>query len=402
MDYRFSDAIANTPKSFIREILKLTQSDNIISFAGGLPNSALFPVDAIRHAAERVLSRDGRNTLQYSTTEGHAPLRAWIAERYARHGMKVAPEQVLITNGSQQALDLLGKVFLNPGDAVALENPSYLGAIQAFRLFRPQFHSATLSADGIDVAELQAVMGQHQCRFFYGIPNFQNPTGLSYSAATRQQLATMLQQEQQLMIEDDPYGALRFSGSSLPPVAALAPEQVVMLGSFSKVCAPGMRLGWMVAPVPVVAQLAVAKQAADLHSGYFSQRVLYQYLQDNDLDEHISQISHAYQQQQQAMVAALQQHLPPGIAHTTPEGGMFLWLTLPEHWSATDLFHIAVRHGVAFVPGEPFFADASQRHHLRMSYCTVDAATIHTGVQRLAAAMAEYAAQLPQHSKETQ
>ena len=212
----------------------------------------------------------------------------------------------------------------------------------------------------------------------------------------------MLQQEQQLMIEDDPYGALRFSGSSLPPVAALAPEQVVMLGSFSKVCAPGMRLGWMVAPAPVLAQLAVAKQAADLHSGYFSQRVLYQYLQDNNLDEHISQISHAYQQQQQAMVAALQQHLPPGIAHTTPEGGMFLWLTLPEHWSATDLFHIAVRHGVAFVPGEPFFADASQRHHLRMSYCTVDAATIHTGVQRLAAAMAEYAAQLPQHSKETQ
>ena len=177
MDYRFSDAIANTPKSFIREILKLTQSDNIISFAGGLPNSALFPVDAIRHAAEHVLSRDGRNILQYSTTEGHAPLRAWIAERYARHGMNVAPEQVLITNGSQQALDLLGKVFLNPGDAVALENPSYLGAIQAFRLFRPQFHSATLSTDGIDVAELQAVMRQHQCRFFYGIPNFQNPTG---------------------------------------------------------------------------------------------------------------------------------------------------------------------------------------------------------------------------------
>lgn len=387
--YVFSEAINHTSKSFIREILKVTQDSRIISFAGGLPNKALFPVAAIQAAANKVLQQDGENALQYSTSEGYLPLRQWIADRYKRYDLNISPEQIVITNGSQQALDLIGKLFLNPSDHIVVENPSYLGAIQAFQMYRPQFHSASLSASGIDLDELNQLYHQHQCKFFYGIPNFQNPTGLTYSLQNRQQLAEWLNQNQAIMIEDNPYGELRFMGEDLPPVYKWAPERTIMLGSFSKICSPGLRLGWMVVPEGIVDKLIVAKQAADLHTSYLGQRILTQYLLDNSMDEHISKIKIAYAQQRHAMVEALSAELPE-ISATHPEGGMFLWLTLPETWSATDLFYIAIRHGVAFVPGEPFFANEMHKNHLRMSYCTVDEAGIREGIRRLSAAIKEY------------
>ena len=396
--YPFSRAITNTPKSFIREILKLTQSEHIISFAGGLPNKTLFPVSAIQAAANKVLSDDGENVLQYSTTEGYLPLRQWIAKRYLKYGITIAPEQVLITSGSQQALDLIGKLFLDAGDAVALENPSYLGAIQAFQMYQPRFYSANLTNEGIDVEALSQIVRTQQCQFFYGIPSFQNPTGLSYSLANRKAVAQWLIQDNRIMVEDNPYGELRFSGEDLPPIYKWAPDNTIMLGTFSKVCAPGFRLGWIVAPIPVMDKFIIAKQAADLHTSYFSQRVLYQYLHDNLIDEHISKIKHAYATQCQAMIAAIQAHLPAYITLTQPEGGMFLWLTLPDNWSAIDLFHIAVQHGVAFVPGEPFFADAQRQNQLRMSYCTNDEKAIREGIRRLAAAMDEYQKRLQEPS----
>ena len=389
MDYRFSEAICTTPKSFIREILKLTQSEDIISFAGGLPNKQFFPVEAMRLAADKVLREDGQAVLQYTTTEGYFPLRQWIADRYAQRGCHVSPEQVLIVTGSQQALDLIGKVFLDKGDYVALEKPSYLGAIQAFRMFQPKFHEVLLEEDGVDVAELAASMAQHQSKFFYGIPNFQNPTGLTYSLAKRQALAEFLISSGNVMIEDDPYGELRFIGHMLPPVFHYAPHNTVLMGSFSKICAPGLRIGWVVATPEILDKLTIAKQAADLHSSYFAQRVLCQYLQDNDIDQHIQRIRDAYLQQRTAMVMALREYMPPEVRFTEPEGGMFLWLTLPESCPAMALFPRAVQHKVAFVPGEPFSTDEQTSYQIRMSYCTVDSDTIVEGVKRLAAAIRE-------------
>ena len=389
MNYRFSDASNNTPKSFIREILKLTQSDDIISFAGGLPNKAFFPIAAIEAAAVKVLQNDGANALQYSTTEGYLPLREFIANRYKSRGVNLDPKNILITTGSQQALDLLGKALLNKGDYVCLERPSYLGAIQAFQMFQPQFQEVDLTATGIDLPELEKQMAATQAKFMYAIPNFQNPTGLTYSLESRQNLAEYLKRSGNVMVEDDPYGELRFIGEHLPNVYSFAPENVILLGSFSKVCAPGMRIGWMVANDEVMERLVTAKQASDLHTPILTQRILAQYLADNSLDEHIKTIQAAYFEQRQAMVDALHQYMPAGVTFTEPEGGMFLWVSLPKNCPAMSLFPIAVKHKVAFVPGEPFSTEGKTSYDIRMSFCTVDAATIVEGVKRLAAAIAE-------------
>lgn len=389
MNYRFSAASNNTPKSFIREILKLTQSDDIISFAGGLPNRLFFPIAAIQDATNKVLEQDGANALQYSTTEGYLPLREYIAKRYQARGMNISAKNVLITTGSQQALDLLGKVFLDKGDYVCLERPSYLGAIQAFQMFQPQFQEVDLTATGIDLPELERQMADKQAKFFYAIPNFQNPTGLTYNLANRQALAEYLKRSGSLMVEDDPYGELRFIGEHQPTVYSFAPENVILLGSFSKVCAPGMRLGWMVANDEVMERLVTAKQASDLHTPIITQRILAQYLADNSLDEHIKTIQDAYKAQRVAMVESLRQYMPAGVTFTEPEGGMFLWVSLPKNCPAMSLFPIAVKHKVAFVPGEPFSTEGKTSYDIRMSFCTVDAPTIEEGVKRLAAAIDE-------------
>ncbi len=391
MQYRFSQAISNTPKSFIREILKLTQSDEIISFAGGLPNKDFFPVKAIAQAAQVALTQNGESTLQYGMTEGYTPLREWIVKRYQDKGVNINKDNVLVVSGSQQALDLLGKVFLDIGDVVALEKPSYLGAIQAFQMFQPQFEEVTLDESGVNLAQLANVMQTSQAKFFYGIPNFQNPTGLTYSLEHRQALAQYLIDNNQLMVEDDPYGELRFIGETLPSVYSLAPDNVILLGSFSKVCAPGMRIGWVVANNEIINQLVTAKQASDLHTSILSQRVLFEYLQANSLDEHIEKIRTGYKAQRMAMVNALKEYMPEGISFTEPEGGMFLWVTLPENCSALDLMPIAIKHQVAFVPGDPFSTvEGGAKRHMRLSYCTVDSEKIVEGIKRLAAAIHEY------------
>ncbi len=393
MQYRFSTAITNTPKSFIREILKLTQSDEIISFAGGLPNKQFFPSDAIAKAAQVALSVDAEKTLQYGMTEGYTPLREWIVARYQSQGVNITIDNVLITSGSQQALDLLGKVFLDKGDVVALEKPSYLGAIQAFQMFQPEFQEVTLDESGVNLDELSNVMSTSHAKFFYGIPNFQNPTGLTYSLEHREQLAQYLINNNQLMIEDDPYGELRFIGETLPSVYSLAPDNVILLGSFSKVCAPGLRVGWTIANAEIIDQMVTAKQASDLHTSILSQRVLFEYLNANDLDAHIQTIRQAYKEQRMSMVNALKQFMPEGITFTEPEGGMFLWVTLPEGCSSLDLLPIAVQHKVAFVPGNPFSTQKNgAERHMRLSYCTVNSELIVEGIQRLAAAIHEFQA----------
>ncbi len=374
--------------SFIREILKAGDDPDVISFAGGLPNPEFFPVEAISAASQKVLSMDGANVLQYSTTEGYPPLREFIARRYSdKYGLNIDASEILIINGSQQGLDLIGKLFLDKDDAVVIERPGYLGAIQALSIYEPILHSVPLLADGIDVAALELTFKKYEPKLFYAVPSFQNPSGLSYSAEKRRAVGHLLQSHNVLFIEDNPYGELRFSGEDVGPIWPYAEEQTLMLGSFSKIVAPGLRMGWICAKSEWMKKLIIAKQASDLHSNYFAQRVIYQFLQDNDLDVHIERIKTAYKQQCDLMVEMIDELFPPEIEYVCPEGGMFLWLTLPEQVSAFDLFDQAIQLKVAFVPGGPFYVDGGGKNTLRLNYSNADASQIEQGMQRLGEAI---------------
>ncbi|MDX7898452.1 MULTISPECIES: aminotransferase-like domain-containing protein [Aeromonas] len=385
----FAQRFEKVEPSFIREILKVAANPEIISFAGGLPNPHLFPVKAIEQACQDVLREQGAAALQYATTEGFAPLRQYIADRYqSRHGMEVNPDNILITSGSQQALDLLGKVLVDEGQDLIIEEPGYLGAIQAFSVYQPNFRPITLGEEGLDLAALDALLEQgSSARLLYGVPNFQNPSGVSYSRANREALAERLVRHDLLMVEDDPYGELRFEGEHLPPIAKLAPNNTVLLGSFSKTVVPAFRLGWMLVPDWLRKKVTIAKQATDLHSNAFSQQVLHRFLTDHSLDAHLEKIKEVYGRQRAAMEAALSRHCPPGVSYTRPEGGMFLWLTLPKSISAMALFDEAIKEKVAFVPGAPFYVRPEIQNTLRLSFSCVDEATTEEGIKRLCRAL---------------
>jgi 2-aminoadipate transaminase len=384
----FSDRISDVPRSFIREILKVAVNPSIISFAGGLPNRDLFPLDGIRAATERVFSESGKDALQYSTSEGFAPLREWIAKRYAKAmSLEVKPEEILITHGSQQGLDLLGKTLLNEGDHVAIEKPGYLGAIQAFSIYRSRFHQVPLWKDGPDIDTLESAINRFPVKLFYTVPNFQNPSGKSYSQESRRDVAGVLSGTDTLLIEDDPYGELRFRGTPADSFRKLMPENTVLLGSFSKIVAPAFRVGWLVARDDVLEKLLVAKQASDLHTNGPSQRIIHRYLKDNDIDAHIARIREAYGRQREAMVDSIREHFPGDAEFSEPEGGMFLWVKLPGGMSSMELFDKAIERDVAFVPGEPFYPDNPEKDTLRLNFSSVDEDTITEGIQRLARAI---------------
>jgi 2-aminoadipate transaminase len=389
VDGLFANRMGSVQKSFIREILKVTENPQVISFAGGLPNPRLFPVKEIREASVKVLDECGDTALQYSTTEGFLPLRQYLADRYLKkRGLAAGPEEILITNGSQQGLDLVGKVFLDRGDGVIIERPGYLGAIQAFSMFQPQWHSAPLLEDGVDTQVLATALQSHRIKLFYGVPNFQNPSGITYSAQNRVEAADILKQHDTVFVEDDPYGELRFIGQDLPFLKAYLGDRGILLGSFSKIIAPGLRLGWICAARKIMDKIIIAKQAADLHSNYFAQRVVHRYLVDNDIDaSHLARIRREYKKQREAMVSAIEQHFPDGVRYTKPEGGMFLWATLPEGISSLELFDSAARENVAFVPGAPFYVDGGGASTLRLNYSNSDEATIEEGIKRLGKAI---------------
>jgi 2-aminoadipate transaminase len=323
--------------------------------------------------------------LQYSSSEGDAELRAWIASRYKeKQGLNISPKNILITNGSQQALDLLGKVLLNEGDPIAIENPGYLGAIQSFSLYQPKMHTVAIDENGLNVGQLSTVLEAHKPKLLYTVPNFQNPTGISYSQDNREAVAKVVSKSDTLLIQDDPYGELRFSGEQKSNFYELLPEQTLLLGSFSKVVVPSFRLGWIVAPDWLMKPLVIAKQAADLHTNYFSQQVIFQYLKDNALDDHIEKITEFYGKQKQVMMDAIEQYFPADVKVAEPEGGMFLWVTLPVEMSAMDLFDKAIKEKVAFVPGKPFYVGGDlEENTLRLSYVTVDESSIVEGIKRI-------------------
>lgn len=386
MDPTFAARMHGARRSFIREILKVTADPEVISFAGGLPNPATFPVAEISAAAVKVLAESGAAAPQYSATEGYAPLREWIAQRCrARKGLDVAADDILITTGSQQALDLAAKIFIDAGDPVVIEKPGYLGAIQAFSLFRPGWRSAPMEDDGPDLA----VLARHLegAKLFYAVTSFQNPSGLSYSRAKREAVAGLLERSGAFFLEDDPYGELRFAGEDLPPVYAWRPERSVLLGTFSKIAAPGFRLGWMVCRGEIRERLVIAKQAADLHTGSLDQMVVWRFLEDNDIDAHIARIRDLYRTQCEAMLAACAEHFPAGVRVTRPQGGMFLWAEMPESVSSMELLTLAVQRKVAFVPGDAFFVDGAGGNTLRLNFSNSDPERIREGVLRLGECM---------------
>jgi len=388
MNSIFSDRMNHVPQSFIREILKVAVDPSIISFAGGLPNPELFPVDDIKSATQTVLEKYGVDALQYSNTEGYEPLREFIAKRYKdKQGLDVSVKNILITTGSQQGLDLLGKVIINENDDLIIEEPGYLGAIQAFSVYRAKFQPVPVDEQGMDCSALQKVMTETNPKLMYTVPNFQNPSGITYTEENRKQVADILRSTRTMLIEDNPYGDLRFEGNEKTSFAALAPENTILLGSFSKTIVPAFRLGWVVAPDHIMEKLVIAKQAADLHSNYFAQRVIHQYLCDYDLDKHIAKIIKLYKSQKQAMMSSIEKYFPEGVKYTNPEGGMFLWGSLPNNLSAMKLFEAAIKDKVAFVPGDPFYVDNQITNTFRLNYTSADEPTIEEGIKRLAHAI---------------
>ncbi len=380
----FADRMACVHRSFVREILKVTEDPEVISFAGGLPNPRYFPVQEIAQATKKVLNECGEAALQYSTTEGYLPLREVIAQRYAKKGVKLSPSEILITNGSQQGLDLLGKAFLNKGDGVIIERPTYLAAIQSFGLFEPKFYPIHLEEDGVDPNALEERLSKDGVKLFYSVPNFQNPTGITYSKEKRRIVAEKMNGSNTIFIEDNPYGELRFMGRDKPSMRCFLGENAVLLGSFSKIVSPGIRLGWICACEEIMEKLIIAKQASDLHSNYLCQRIIHQYFKDNDIELHIAKIREAYRQQRDFMVKIMQESLPADVSYTKPEGGMFLWVTLPDGMSSLDLFNRAIKEKVAFVPGQAFYTDGGGGNTMRLNFSNSDNEKIFEGITRLA------------------
>jgi len=381
IQWRFSERAAQLQSSFIREILKITQQPEIISFAGGLPSPATFPVDVMKAAFDKVLSANGKTALQYGPTDGYLPLRQWVADSLSGNGAKIAPEQVLMTSGSQQALDLLGKVLIDEGSKVLVETPSYLGALQAFSVYRPQFASVQTDDDGLVPSSLDAVADG--ARLLYALPNFQNPTGRSLSVARRQELVETCARLGLPLIEDDPYGSLSYKGDPMPKMLNMNPDGVIYMGSFSKVLTPGIRLGYVVAPLPLVRRLELAKQATDLHTAQLTQMVVHEVVKDGFLDQHIPTIRQLYGNQCQVMLDAMAEHFPASASWTKPEGGMFIWVTLPKHINAMELLDEAIQNKVAFVPGAPFYANEPETNTLRLSFVTVPPERIRQGIEIL-------------------
>ena len=380
--------------SVIREILKVTERPGIISFAGGLPSPKTFPVSEFASACAKVLRDDAQAALQYSASEGYGPLVDMVA---ARLPWKVDPRQILITTGSQQGLDLVAKVLIDQGSRVMVETPTYLGALQAFAPMEPEVVSVRSDSQGVDVEDLASRCRTSTApRFLYVLPNFQNPTGRTMSEARRASLVARAAELGLPLLEDNPYGDLWFDAPPPPPLSARNPDGCIYLGSFSKVLAPGLRLGFMVAPKAVYPKLLQAKQAADLHSPGFNQRVIAEVMKDGFLDRHVPTIRSLYKTQRDAMLAALAREMVFGddedsrVTWNKPEGGMFLWARLPKGMNAVDLLPEAVDKGVAFVPGAPFFAGDADERSLRLSFVTSTVAQIEQGIAALAEAVREH------------
>lgn len=391
-NYRYAQRTQRMSSSAIRELLKLTEQPDMISFGGGMPAPELFPVAEIADATARVLRDHGAQALQYSTTEGYRPLREWVCETAGRAGLHASPDNILITTGSQQALDLIGKVFINPGDRLLVENPTYLGAMQAWATYGADYVAVDMDDDGMITAGLEAAF-RAAPKFIYALPNFQNPSGVTLSLPRRQQMVDLAERYGVPIVEDDPYGQLRFEGEPLPAIATLdslandSPAtyegNVIYLSTFSKILAPGFRLAWVIAPPEVIRKLVQAKQGADLHSPSFTQLIAYEVARTGFIDEHVKVIQRVYRERRDLMLAALAANFPPEVRWTHPGGGLFLWVTLPEGVDAADVLRRAIHEKVAFVPGAPFHPRGGGENTFRLNFSMMPPDKIQTGIARL-------------------
>lgn len=382
ISWQFAKRAEQLQSSVIREILKITMRPDIISFAGGLPSPATFPVEHMKAAFDKVLSQQGKIALQYGPSDGYAPLREWIADSLSIPGSVITPDQVLMVSGSQQALDLLGKVLIEENSKVLVETPSYLGALQAFSVYQPQFVSVPTDDYGLLPEAVDGIADG--ARLLYALPNFHNPTGRTMSVERRIALVETCARRGLPLIEDDPYGALSYRAEPLPKMLTMNPSGVIYMGSFSKVLTPGIRLGYVVGPTPLIRKLEQAKQAADLHTSQLTQMVVYEAIKDGFLAEHIPSIRTLYANQCQVMLDALAEFAPEGVKWNKPEGGMFIWVTLPKHIDCMQLLEEAIEQKVAFVPGAPFYANEPEKNTLRLSFVTVPPEKIREGVAMLA------------------
>ena len=394
---RYAQRTQRMTSSAIRELLKLTSQPDIISFAGGLPAPELFPVEEVRAAVDRVLTHHGSAALQYSTTEGYPPLRELISASMARYGIVVTVEDIFITTGSQQALDLIGKVLINPGDRILTERPTYLGALQAFTMYGAEYVTVPADEEGIDTQKLERALRAGP-KFLYVLPNFQNPSGVTMSLPRRQELIGLANHYGIPVVEDDPYGKLRFEGDHIKPLVVIDAEwhhasrngkyhgNLIYLSTFSKTLAPGLRLGWVVAPRDVIVHLVQAKQGTDLHSSTFDQMVAYEVAREGFLDEHVRRLRQVYGARRDVMLKALEQAFPDpadGVRWTRPEGGLFLWVTLPPDMDSTEVLKDAVEEKVAFVPGVCFHPDGTGLNTMRLNFSNASEAMIAEGMARL-------------------
>jgi 2-aminoadipate transaminase len=397
--HRFAQRTQRVKSSAIRELLKLTQKPEVISFAGGLPAPEVFPTPQFQEACQKVLQDHGPEALQYGATEGYEPLREMIAANTVRYGIMAKPENVLITSGSQQALDLIGKLLINRGDRILVEAPTYLGALQAFNVYGAEYVSVPIDHDGLCTDQLEEALRAGP-KFMYVLPNFQNPGGVTLSEGRRHQLLLLADKYGCPIIEDDPYGQLRYEGSHLPPLVVVDRENlrrddgytlgnVIYLSTFSKTLAPGLRLAWIVAPVEVITKLVQLKQGADLHTATFNQMVAYEVARNGFLGQHVKLIRQVYRERRDAMLAALDEFFPREVTWTRPQGGLFLWVTLPEGMDSHQLFQAAIAQNVAFVPGDSFFVtdDAESRRHFRLNFSYSKPDAIREGIRRLSIAV---------------
>jgi 2-aminoadipate transaminase len=396
---QYAQRTLGVKSSAIRELLKVTQRPEIISFGGGLPAPDVFPVQRFEEACHKVLAEHGPMALQYSTTEGYQPLREMLARNLARDGISARPENILITAGSQQALDLVGKLLINRGDRVLVEAPTYLGALQAFNVFGAQYLSIPVDDDGMLTDQVESAL-RSGIKFMYVLPNFQNPAGVTLSEPRRRDLILLADKYGIPIIEDDPYGELRYEGERIAPLVALdrANHQsdrslslgnVIYLSTFSKTLAPGLRLAWIVAPEEVIGKLVLLKQATDLHTSTFSQYVAYEIARDGFLDQHVEQIRRVYHERRDAMLHALEEYFPPEVTWTHPKGGLFLWVTMPEGTDSQALFHAALVENVAFVAGDSFYAAENHEgsRHMRLNFSHSTPELIREGIRRLSVAV---------------
>ena len=386
--YRFASRMSRMPVSAIREILKVTEHPEIISFAGGLPAPELFPVAAIAQAYADVFAGEGPAALQYSTTEGWRPLREWIARLMQKRGIAASADRVLITTGSQQGIDLVGKVFIERGDAVVVENPCYLAALQSFSAYEASFIAIDGDDEGMRVDQLENALRYSSPKLIYIVSEFSNPTGTTLAYERRQKLIELSARHGVPILEDNPYGELRYAGESPQPLAALDRDGLVIhISTFSKTLSPGMRLGWLIASEEIFQTLVVAKQAADLHTSTIEQRAAARLLESFDYDGHVGHLCEVYGQRRQAMLSAMERYFPSEARWTRPEGGLFLWVELPEGLSAEELFEEAIAERVAFVPGTSFFACERKLNFMRLNFSNQKPEKIEEGIKRIASVL---------------